>query len=147
MANFPIKRVERNLWLDNNDTDSNHLTSSEDEDWLEAPSRKRIHTGNPKTPGEPRTSTWPSKVLLPLDVPTQNNGEDRSKNPPASNRIKEIIADHKNSMNPDQTVRPARPMIPPFGPIAYSDRYNLYDITTGSLVSYPHPYDRGRWQF
>ncbi len=26
---------------------------------------------------------------------------------------------HKNSMNPDQTVRPARPMIPPFGPIAY----------------------------
>jgi hypothetical protein len=119
MANFPIKRVERNLWLDNNDTDSNHLTSSEDEDWLEAPSRKRIHTGNPKTPGEPRTSTWPSKVLLPLDVPTQNNGEDRSKNPPASNRIKEIIADHKNSMNPDQTVRPARSTTPLFGPIAY----------------------------
>jgi 3',5'-cyclic AMP phosphodiesterase CpdA len=24
--------------------------------------------------------------------------------------------------------------------IAYSDRYDLYDITTGSLVSYPHPY-------
>ena len=24
--------------------------------------------------------------------------------------------------------------------VAYSDRYNLYDITTGSLVSYPHPY-------
>jgi 3',5'-cyclic AMP phosphodiesterase CpdA len=24
--------------------------------------------------------------------------------------------------------------------IAYSDRYNLYDITTGSTVSYPHPY-------
>lgn len=24
--------------------------------------------------------------------------------------------------------------------IAYSDRYKLYDITTGSLVSYPHPY-------
>jgi 3',5'-cyclic AMP phosphodiesterase CpdA len=24
--------------------------------------------------------------------------------------------------------------------IAHSDRYNLYDITTGSLVSYPHPY-------
>ncbi|NUN63309.1 metallophosphoesterase [Pseudanabaena biceps] len=24
--------------------------------------------------------------------------------------------------------------------IAYSDRYDFYDITTGSLVSYPHPY-------
>jgi len=24
--------------------------------------------------------------------------------------------------------------------IAYSDRYDLYDITAGSLVSYPHPY-------
>ncbi|WP_055073879.1 metallophosphoesterase [Pseudanabaena sp. 'Roaring Creek'] len=24
--------------------------------------------------------------------------------------------------------------------IAYSDRYDLYDITTGSLVSFPHPY-------
>ncbi len=24
--------------------------------------------------------------------------------------------------------------------IAYSDRYEIYDITTGSLVSYPHPY-------
>jgi predicted phosphohydrolase len=24
--------------------------------------------------------------------------------------------------------------------VAYSDRYDLYDITTGSLVSYPHPY-------
>jgi len=24
--------------------------------------------------------------------------------------------------------------------IAKSDRYNLYDITTGSLISYPHPY-------
>jgi 3',5'-cyclic AMP phosphodiesterase CpdA len=24
--------------------------------------------------------------------------------------------------------------------VAYSDRYDLYDITTGSIVSYPHPY-------
>jgi hypothetical protein len=24
--------------------------------------------------------------------------------------------------------------------IAYNDRFQLYDITTGSLVSYPHPY-------
>ena len=116
MANFPIKRVERNLWLDNNDTDSNHLTSSEDEDWPAAPSRKRIHTGNPKTPGEPRTSNWPSKVLLPINDPIQDNGEDQSKNPPKSNRITEIIADHKNSMNPDQIVETARPMIHPFGP-------------------------------
>jgi len=113
MANFPHKINEKIQWLDKNETDSNHFTSSEDEDWTTVQPRKRIHTGNPKTPGEPRTSTWPSRVFLPMDIPPQECGEDQGKNPLRSHRINDIIADHGRSMNPEQTVRLIGPIIHP----------------------------------
>ncbi len=62
---------------------------------------------------------WGQRYRFRTDKLNPCNGSKKSKNPPASNRITEIIADHKNSMNPDQTVRPARSMTPLFGPIAY----------------------------